>query len=903
MTTYYVRTDGNDSNDGLTDSAGGAWLTPSKGMSTPSAGDTVIYGNGTYALSSFPITVFASGTAGNVITHRAQSSRGATFTTNASGRMLQLTTESYITFDGLVFDGHPLSTSLAMIECRTSCSNITFTDCKFTDCQSHLLYISSSTVTVTNCDFDKDVTSPTTSLDCINVSGSSSVVSISGCNVYHSTHVGISCDGGTTTIDDCDVYDHTSHCLSFGDPDLTAATVTVTNCRIYGGGMWNSTDAGKSGVHITSVIGTVTFQRNVFYGNAGPAIQVADQDGTLKFFNNTFYNNQLLATTSVYNWGSVMVTHDDALMTPGTFEFRNNIVYHTNTDADCDYMLYIRFASGISYSGKFTIDYNDWYWDASANHTFRREGTSYTSLATYQAAGFEAHSISGDPDFTNAAGANFVLLGTSPCIDAGTTIVGVTEGYTGSAPDLGYAEAATGSASLSPSASVSRSASRSLSPSGSASPSSSVSRSASRSQSPSASQSPSPSASQSPSQSRSASMSASASPSPSAGVITAPESSYTGAAVASGRTTEFQIEWMTAEGKRISWLPDVGPFQYTKSINFEGDFSLTLPPHITLADVTKDQRIRIQRKPPGGVLATDFEGIIRDWDSQQISGGYRRSVMGPGPGWLLSGRVVAYYAGHSSAGMTDNADDMILELIRDNLGSDATTANSRKASGVISSSLISVPTGAGAGPSVSFKFSYNNLLDTVNKICEAARQDGTAVYWSAVPDGDGFTFIVNVGQLGQDRTSGQNALTFGPAFGNFTGGRLSFRSRDEVNRGYALGQGEGAGRNIQSADDTTRSGASAWAIREAAVEDTNLTSAAALVDRANSLIIAGRPYYAMSGELVSTDDTQYGRDWNLGDLVNVSYDGVQLTALIRAVTVGVDDNGKETVKAAFELIQ
>lgn len=62
---YYVRTDGNDGNDGLSNAAGGAWLTIDHAADTVSAGDTIRVQAGTYAER---VTPGVDGTSGNLIT-------------------------------------------------------------------------------------------------------------------------------------------------------------------------------------------------------------------------------------------------------------------------------------------------------------------------------------------------------------------------------------------------------------------------------------------------------------------------------------------------------------------------------------------------------------------------------------------------------------------------------------------------------------------------------------------------------------------------------------------------------------------------------------------------------------------------------------------------------------------
>jgi hypothetical protein len=363
-----------------------------------------------------------------------------------------------------------------------------------------------------------------------------------------------------------------------------------------------------------------------------------------------------------------------------------------------------------------------------------------------------------------------------------------------------------------------------------------------------------------------------------------------------GEQVEYQIELQTPEGKRIDFLTRVGAFEYTKSLMGEGDFFIDLNPMFDFSVIREDLRVVFSRRPAGGSLSIDFVGLVRDWDIHQIQGGYSYRIMGPGIKWILGGRVVAAFAGSAQAEMTDSADDMMLEIIRDQMGTDASAARA------YNSTYFSVQANASATSSVTKGFSYANVLDVLRDLSDYSRNDNLdlAIFYDVVPSGDGFQVRINFGQLATDK---RESVIFGPEYGNLQDGRLEYRSRDEINYVYALGQGEGAARNIQVAEETSRTGKSIWARREAAVEDTSATSNTALLSKAELELIANRPIKRLSGKILSTAKTQYQRDWQMGDRVSVTYNGAQYDVIIPAVTVSVDATGKETISSQIEILE
>jgi len=104
--TYYVATNGNDSNAGTSTSS--PWLTFNHAATVVNAGDTTIVENGTYTLTS-TVTMTNQGTSSSPITFQAANWHGVTLTYNSSaGVNLANNQKQYITWQGFIIDPGPV---------------------------------------------------------------------------------------------------------------------------------------------------------------------------------------------------------------------------------------------------------------------------------------------------------------------------------------------------------------------------------------------------------------------------------------------------------------------------------------------------------------------------------------------------------------------------------------------------------------------------------------------------------------------------------------------------------------------------------------------------------------------------------------------------------------------------
>jgi parallel beta-helix repeat protein len=162
--------------------------------------------------------------------------------------------------------------------------------------------------------------------------------------------------------------------------------------------------AENTGITVRGVI----VRDNLVYHNDKAGIGFGGYDASVGrvrdclFLSNTLYRNDTLGVGLGELW--IQWAEDNAV--------RNNIFYSTAQNV----LLYTETGNLNN-----TLDYNLWFTDAgSGSATFVWRGTGYYSYAAYQAgAGQDANSVFANPQFVNAAAANFHVQSTSPAVDAG----------------------------------------------------------------------------------------------------------------------------------------------------------------------------------------------------------------------------------------------------------------------------------------------------------------------------------------------------------------------------------------------------------------------------------------------------------------------------------------------------
>jgi parallel beta-helix repeat protein len=430
--TYYVASDGSD---GAAGTESNPWRTLQHAADSVSAGDTVFVGDGTYR----GFTINRSGTPSAWLVFR-----------NAEGAHPQIdgggATAHVVTFDS-VHDvklwGFRIRGANAFLGAGVEVdfsSNIGVSGNAISDNQDIGVHVYQSTnVNVMN-------------------------------NWIHDNAIGIEVKygGAGVRIINNRIYDNTSMVINDG----------------AGGN-----DSGAVGVNFLKTSGPTLAQGNVLWNNRARSHDYGYDGGAWEIYGasnvtitgNVSYNNETVLETGTDSgkdcannefsrnvaWGASTAPLGNAVGL--TLRCATNMLVANNTFSDIDWWVFnvnlgggfadsvagLRivnnivtqsdskiYAIGSGLPGSVVIDHNLAYsYGGYGIASVAGRGTT-SSMATFNDwTGYEAHGVQADPRYADRWDHDYHLPGSSPAINAGVPIPGVTDGFLGGAPDLGAYEA------------------------------------------------------------------------------------------------------------------------------------------------------------------------------------------------------------------------------------------------------------------------------------------------------------------------------------------------------------------------------------------------------------------------------------------------------------------------------
>ncbi len=354
------------------------------------------------------------------------------------------------------------------------------------------------------------------------------------------------------------------------------------------------------------------------------------------------------------------------------------------------------------------------------------------------------------------------------------------------------------------------------------------------------------------------------------------------------------------DGSRLALVETRVSLEYTLVMHDVGVLVLVLPGNTDETLYQPDRRLAVWRN---GQLMRVYM-IRRRIDATNAKGVRSLKVVAYDAAYLVgnpamnSGRIVAYAAASAQADVSGAADNLMKEVLRDNIGTDALTARQ------IASTYVSIQANATAGPTITKAFSRRNVLTVLQDLADAAHEAGTDVFWDFVPLSEvQWEFRTSTGQPGRDHswTTGDPPVKLSQEEGSLAEPSLDEDWTDEATYVYAGGQGEEAARIIETAEDTVRSGRSIFGRRERFVDARDETSSAGVQSAAYSGLAEGRPASSFSGRVVDTPGCALGVHWAWGDKLTATYRGRTWDGIVKALHVTVDGKGKETVSAGLEV--
>jgi hypothetical protein len=324
------------------------------------------------------------------------------------------------------------------------------------------------------------------------------------------------------------------------------------------------------------------------------------------------------------------------------------------------------------------------------------------------------------------------------------------------------------------------------------------------------------------------------------------------------------------------------------------DVSLIEPDHI----------VQFWRQAKGGEELHMMSGLCRKWGWFESSDGEDKFfVEGVDQNDLIDRRIIAYATEESESDKTDNADDLIKAIIRENMGNLAPVDEAARPR-AYDPDFFTVMADTAEGPAVTRSFAWRYVLPVIQEIAQSSRDLGSPLYFNIVPSAAPavFEFQTFIPYLGVDRSmSSPVPVIFSKEMENLGSPRWEEDWFDERNYVYGGGQGEKDNRIIDPEDDVWRMHKSIWNRRECFQDAREESTQQGVANKAFERMQKERPVVRFDADLLDTPNTRFGTDWNYGDNITARYRGREFSGMVDGYTISVDKFGEETFTARMEV--
>jgi len=362
----------------------------------------------------------------------------------------------------------------------------------------------------------------------------------------------------------------------------------------------------------------------------------------------------------------------------------------------------------------------------------------------------------------------------------------------------------------------------------------------------------------------------------------------------------YQLILKNENGTSIDVLDGFTSLSYARSLNTTGNMSVVLPYYAT---VQRDWRIEIWRSVDGLPMYLEGETywiinkLRRTWER----GKWTSTIEASDCLYLLDRILVAYTRDTVKADKTilngneEPADDMIKTYALENFG-----VGSTDLVGVIDRELpIAIEVDKSLGPTTEKQAGWQDLNRVFAELASNSKQDDTDLYYDIVydPSGNTLTLRTFAGHRGRDLSN----LYFGPEFGNVAGSfAIETDWTKEFSRVYVGGDGVGSGRTVQIVDFGDFPGE--FGRVEYFLDERDIGATTVLQEEAYAEYYKLKAKTKAMGTTVDTPNLRYGRDYRYGDKVTIVANGEEIPAMIKSISITVDDGRESSREVAIESV-